>query len=103
MTDKHIDANYNEQLSAKTVILQEMEQGVVEDGTPYPHLLFDTVGTGKATIFMDGKKILATWEKTERTSRVKFFDQATGAEFVFDRGQIWISVVPVGNLVTVTL
>lgn len=102
LTDAHVDANYNEQLAFKTVIIQEMGQEVVDDGTPYPHLVFETIGTGKATILMDGKQYQANWEKTERTARVKFFEVGTGAEFVFTRGPIWISVIPVGTLLTVT-
>ena len=42
-TDTHIDANYNEQIGIKNVILQEMGQRVVEDGSQYARQEFDTI------------------------------------------------------------
>ncbi len=102
ITDIHLDANYNQQLAAKNIIVQKMGQKVVDDGTPHPHLVFDTIGTGDAVIFLDGKKIEATWEKTDRTSRTMYYDAITGEELEFNRGQIWVSVVPVENLIQVT-
>ena len=101
LTDKHMDANYpDRQITSKTVIVQKMVQGPVNDGTSTGHLLYNAIGTGQALIFSDGKMVTGTWEKTERTKRTKFFD-AKGAEVVFNRGQIWISVVPPENVITV--
>jgi multisubunit Na+/H+ antiporter MnhG subunit len=50
----------------------------------------DTKSGGNADIFIDGTAIKGTWKVTD--NRTKFYD-ATGAEVVFEPGNIWISVV----------
>lgn len=97
----HRDAATNEQLRAKNVIIQEVPQGVVDDGTEYPHLAFETIGEGKAKVFLDGRLIEATWKKPDRRERTRFYEAVTGGEISFNRGQIWVEVLPVGNIVTV--
>jgi hypothetical protein len=99
-TEMHVDALTNNQIDAKNVIVMEMGQRVVDDGTEHPHLVLDTIGSGNARVFMDGKLINATWRKGTRTERTKFFGP-DGAELEFNRGDIWIAVIPVGNVVTV--
>lgn len=60
----------------------------------------DTVGSGKAKIFIDGKAIEGTWKKNSKTDREIFYDSA-GAEIIFNRGQFWICVIPPEGIVTV--
>lgn len=97
----HRDGNTNEQLRAKTVIIQEVPQGVINDGTEYPHLVFETIGEGRTKIFMDGTLVEAVWKKSDRKSRTRYYG-GSGEELKFNRGQIWVEILPVGNLVTVT-
>ncbi len=90
----HLDLETKEQLTAKDVVLQfsKETEGVDEHG----HLLYQTEGSGNAVILMDGKKIEGTWKKADRTERTKFYD-AKGKEIEFNRGQIWIEVLPTGT------
>ncbi|MEX2028643.1 MAG: DUF3048 domain-containing protein [Candidatus Curtissbacteria bacterium] len=94
-----IDPLTKEQMSPKTVVVQFAVESDANDGYPGGHLLYGTIGTGKALIFSDGKVINGTWSKKTRTARTIFTD-ARGSEISFNRGQIWIQVVPVGNSVT---
>ncbi len=89
----HVDLETGKQLAAKNVAIQFSKEtrGVDEHG----HLLFETIGTGKAIVFQNGKTIAGTWKKPTRVARTTFYDDK-GAEIEFVRGQIWIEVVPTG-------
>ncbi len=90
----HLDLETKEQLTAKDVVLQFTKEtdGVDE----HAHILYQTEGTGKATMLIDGKKIEGTWKKADRTERTKFYD-AKSKEIEFTRGQIWIEVLATGT------
>lgn len=86
-----------EQLRAKNVVVQfTKEIGPVDE---HAHLLYQTKGQGKALILQDGKAIRGTWRKKDRISRTKFYD-LKGREIKFNRGQIWIEILPFGNKVS---
>jgi hypothetical protein len=86
----HLDLETNEQLTAKNVAVQltKMTGPVDEHG----HLLYTTIGSGKALIFQDGKVIVGTWAKKNRVGRTMFYD-AVGKPVEFNRGQTWIEVL----------
>lgn len=90
----HADLDGGEQLNAKNIVLEFSKEtgGIDEHG----HLLYQTIGEGKATILLDGKKIEGTWQKRNRKARTKFFDEK-GKEVEFNRGQIWIEILPTGT------
>lgn len=93
----HIDLITNEQISAKNVVVQFTKETASVD--EHLHMLYGTIGDGKATIFQDGKAIVGTWKKPKRTARTKFFDEK-GKEVAFNGGPIWIEVVGIGTKVT---
>lgn len=86
----HIDLQTGQQLSAKNVVVQFAKETVGVD--KHAHLLYGTIGTGKALVFQDGKAITGTWKKQTRVGRTTFFDEK-GKEVSFVRGPIWIEVV----------
>lgn len=90
----HKDQETGVQLSAKDVIVQFAKETAV--GDEKNHLLYANIGTGKALIFEDGKVIEATWAKPDRESRTKFYD-TDGKEVQFNRGTVWVDVVPDRN------
>lgn len=86
----------DDQLKAKNVIIQfSNETGPVDD---HLHLLYQTKGEGKAIVFQDGKAAEGSWRKNQRTSRTKFYD-TQGKEIKFNRGEIWIEILPTGTKV----
>ncbi len=87
----HLDLETKEQLIAKNIVVQFAKEtrGVDE----HAHLLFGTIGTGKALIFQDGRVSKGTWSKSTRVDRTIFFDEK-GKEVAFNPGAIWIEVVP---------
>ena len=93
----HTDLETKKQISAKTVIVQfAKEIGPVDD---HGHILYENIGSGNATILMDGQQIKATWKKPKRTDRTTFYD-AKGAEIKLNKGKIWIELLPIGAPVT---
>lgn len=91
------DLETKEQLSAKNiVILFAAETGPVDE---HLHLLYANIGSGSGILYQDGKTIKITWQKQTRASRTKFFD-ANGKEISFNRGQIWIEMLPTGTPIT---
>jgi hypothetical protein len=93
----HTDLNNKEQLQAKVVITAFMkEKGPIDE---LKHMLYTTIGSGKAVVFQDGQAIEGTWKKEKRISRTKFFD-SKGKEILLNRGSIWIEILPIGREVS---
>lgn len=98
--EDHIDLNNKIQLTAKNIVVQFQRESNANDGYPgNVHLLYGTIGSGKALIFQGGNAIEGKWAKASRISRTKFTD-SKGKEVEFIRGQIWIQTVPEGSKVT---
>lgn len=89
---KHLDQATQEQLSAKNVIVLYTRQRRAGDGTA--HLLYDTVGSGDAVVYQDGREIKATWKRGSLSDRTIFFERGTEKEITFNRGLSWIEVLP---------
>lgn len=87
---KDTDLESGQQISAKNVVIQEVQvEGPVDQ---YNRLVITTTGSGSAAILQDGKIIYGKWEKDDRTSRTKFYDN-NNREIEFNRGITWISSV----------
>lgn len=97
----HLDLDTKKQLTAKNIAVLYMGESTAQDGYEGNiHQLFADKGTGKATVFMDGKQIAATWKKASRTARTLLYD-TNGNPIVFDRGVIWFEIVSTTTQVTV--
>jgi hypothetical protein len=97
----HMDRNTHQQLSAHNLVVLFMKESHANDGYEGNlHMLYGTKGTGKASIFIDGKEINGTWKKADRQSRTILTDD-NGDEVKFNRGKIWFTVQATGNTITV--
>lgn len=97
----HIDTDTKKQLTAKNVVILEMVEDNANDGYENNvHLLFQDIGTGKAVVFKDGKRINGTWTKNSRTGRTIVRD-ASGNQIKFDAGLIWFEILPTNGVLTV--
>ncbi len=96
------DKNTTQQLLAKNVILLFTTMGVADDGYSEEghgaHTMYGTKGTGKIKILMDGKVVDGTWAKKTRVDRTRFYD-AKGTELKLNRGQVWVEILPIGQVV----
>ncbi|MDO8499023.1 MAG: DUF3048 domain-containing protein [bacterium] len=96
----HLDLDNNHQLAAKNVVVQFERESRANDGYEgNVHLIYKTIGEGKALFFIDGKAIEGKWSKASRVARTKYTD-SKGQEIAFDRGRIWIQTVPEGSNVS---
>lgn len=88
----HKDAVSGKQLAAKNLVLMEVtrQSKTFEDAKSV--FEFNLTGSGKATVFQDGKQIDGTWKKSARGKRQIFLD-ADGSEIKMNRGATWIEVV----------
>jgi len=90
----HMDETADEQLRAKNIVVQYAEETPANDGKN--HLIYDLMGSGDAKFYIDGKEYVGTWVKTELRERTKFY-LGNGDDVKFNRGLIWIEVVPSRN------
>lgn len=87
-----VDAAINHQITAKNIVTQFVEVTLVPND-PLFSVDINLLGFGKALFFQDGKATEGVWVKNPGET-TKFYNEA-GGEFEFNRGPIWIELVPV--------
>ncbi len=91
-----LDQENKKQIAVKNLIIQFAVENSIPDDDKH-RLEYTLVGSGQAIVFLDGKAVKAIWKKESRDGRTKFFDTG-GQEIVFNRGRIWVSIVPDRNM-----
>lgn len=81
------------QITPKNVVAMKVNMSLDSDGY---HNQIQTIGSGEAVAFLDGKAFAITWEKASETAPLIFKNQ-DGKEFELNRGQTWIAAVPVSQ------
>lgn len=85
------DAISGKQLTAKTIVVEKIKQRST-GAANQNRLEMETIGSGEAIIFQDGKATIGTWEKKFEKDRTSYYDES-GQEIELISGQIWIQVV----------
>ncbi len=88
----------NAPIEAKNIVVQFVKQSFFNDQKK--HIKYQTVGTGDALVYLDGKEVQAEWHKGSPRERTIFYYAHTADPIEFNRGQIWVEVVPSGSAVT---
>ena len=97
----HLDKDTNKTLTAKNIVVLYMVEQNANDGYENNiHLLYKNKGSGKATVFMNGKKIAAAWKKASRTAKTQLIDE-NGNEIKFNKGVLWFEVLPLNGVISV--
>ncbi|HUD11785.1 MAG TPA: DUF3048 domain-containing protein [Candidatus Saccharimonadia bacterium] len=93
------DQNTGKQIEVKNLAVEfiPVSYGTQDDGDPFTN--YHLIGSGKLLVFEDGNAIVGTWSKTADAAPTQLLD-SNGNPIVFNRGNIWISVVPTGTNVT---
>ncbi|MGH8574115.1 MAG: DUF3048 C-terminal domain-containing protein, partial [Gammaproteobacteria bacterium] len=84
------------QMGVENVIIEEhtIKLSDVVDVTGTPSVdIADETGSGKATLFRDGRAIAGTWERESADDPV-IFKTKSGDEMVLAEGKTWIHLVP---------
>lgn len=87
---EHTDRVTQEQYRAKNVVVQKTRYGIRDKEG---HMGVETIGGGKAFVFLDGKVIEGFWRKNSREERTFFYDQ-DWQPIKFNRGATWVAVLP---------
>ena len=85
----------NTALTTTNLVVQFMQERPLNDDKQ--HLIYEDIGTGEALVFLDGRVIKAEWQRLAYSDRTVFSNAVTGEEIEFNRGQVWIEVVPDRN------
>jgi hypothetical protein len=109
--EPHRDGNTNEQVAVANVAVVFANH--VEDPTIceeirdgrclHLSLQIQVWGSGRAIIFRDGQQYNVTWQRTNRSDMLSFYDEA-GNPFPLQIGNTWFQMAPLGwdNQISVT-
>ncbi|MFH1536377.1 MAG: DUF3048 domain-containing protein [Patescibacteria group bacterium] len=86
-----VDPATNETLTAKNIVVQSVPEALSagEKG----RVNFNVTGSGKVYVFREGEIVEGTWEKKDRLTRTKFYDE-NNQEIELVRGNTWIEILP---------
>ena len=90
-----LDRETKNEIRVKNVIIQLAEEFPIPNDDKN-RLDYRVIGSGKSYVLLDGKVIEGNWKKDSLTSKTRFYD-LLGNEIAFNRGKIWISIVPSRN------
>jgi len=96
--EPHLDKNTGRSLEAKNIVVIFAQESPANDGYEGGHLLYKVVGSGEGLLFQDGKAEEINWSKSTEEARMTFTD-LKGKKIAFNRGQIFIEILPLGNKV----
>lgn len=89
--EPHVDENTGKQIFAKTVVVQMVKVTPVPKD-PLLSVDIDLKSGGKAYVFLDGQVIEGVWKN--EPGKTRFYDNYN-QEISFNRGPIWVELVPV--------
>jgi len=95
-----LDPANNSKVYARSIVV--MYQNLYYEKTEPNHNRpqVQSVGSGKALIFQEGKETIGTWKKKSNTALTRFYD-ASGNEISLVRGEIFIQSKPPENKMSV--
>lgn len=95
--DREVDAANNVAIAARNIVVIQTEVHFTEafglDPAGNPKLEEVLIGTGKAVVFRDGRRVDGTWTRDHIIDQFTLRD-ATGQVISLSPGQTWIHVVP---------
>lgn len=95
----HMERNTGEQLTAENIIIQYVPGSTIK-GDKYGRQQVDTVGKGEGYFITKGKKVSILWSKNSRTSPT-VYKLKDGSSIKFNKGQMWIQIVPLSGKVEI--
>ncbi len=94
----HVDMLTGEQHRVHNVVVIWIPIERIPDD-PKGRMDLQTTGEGDALIFQDGRVIAGSWARPSVEDELRFFD-LEGQEVAFNRGNIWIEVLSLGEEVS---
>lgn len=92
----HTDLETGKQITTSNVIVQfAKEEGPLDE---HMHMFYTVIGDGTGILFRNGVAQDITWKKAKQTDRTIFMDKS-GKEVELTPGNVWVSILPLGNKV----
>ena len=98
----NFDAVTGERISARTVIVQVVQQEVLigeNDPGGYPRRYQHLVGSGEGVLYVDGRAFDVHWSRPDAGSVTEWTYAATGEPVILPPGRVWWEIVPVGSAI----
>lgn len=92
----HIDAENNEQLAFKNLVIQYADRTVISE---QDHQDFNLYGEGQGLYISDGKAVEITWKKADKNDKTRYY-YADGTEVSLNQGKTYMACVPTDMSVT---
>jgi len=94
----HVDVLNGKQIRPSNVIVMQTGPAAPDllAGPTPESILIPTLGSGKATIFQDGKAIDGHWQQLNQFAPLRFSDNRW-RQVALNPGQTWVEVVPQGS------
>jgi Protein of unknown function (DUF3048) N-terminal domain/Protein of unknown function (DUF3048) C-terminal domain len=99
----NFDAVTGDRISARTVMVQEVEQEVLvnePDPGGYPRRYQFLTGEGTGVLFVDGQAHDVRWSRPGPDDLTTWTYAEGGAPVVLPPGRVWWEIVPVGSAIT---
>jgi len=97
----HVDAQTRKQLTAKNVVVMYTQEQPFPDPYTPGSIRLTTIGSGKATVYQDGRTIQGTWQQSSVNGPLRWLD-SSGSQIPLNRGATWVEVVPNNTPVSVS-
>ncbi len=94
-----VDANGNTPVKPKNIIVLKAATSTGTTRAGEQTVIIQTVGSGTGVAFLDGVATNITWSKPSDKARTQFLD-ASGKEISLNRGQTWVTVIPLEKTVS---
>lgn len=98
----HVDVLTGRSIRPANVVIMRTDAAVADPfaGIATPQsILIRTLGSGPAWLFRDGKVFPGTWHQKDQFAPLRFVD-TRGRPFLFNPGQTWIEMAPLGSNVS---
>jgi len=86
-----LDGN-GKQVSSETLIYQKIVS--TPSGDYKNHQYQEVIGSGTGYVMQQGKVFQINWSKKSFSDKTKYTDPITGNDFEFQRGKLWVMLVP---------
>ena len=95
---EHVDAGTGRVLSATSVLVQYVREDIVYAGSDpggYPRRYHHLVGSGNATLYVEGRAIPVRWSRRTANDYTRWSYARSGERVILPPGVVWWEILPV--------
>ena len=96
----NVDLVTGEQYTAKNIIIYEVENYTLNDGSGKGRQELENIGSGTGYLVSDGYSVPITWEKTTHSGQT-VYKYMNGEEIKVNDGSTYIQICPTSGKITI--